>query len=87
MVSFAKNLPAQDMLATLERADSIGFIADPTRYRDALFSGSLDFQRMLISAVLAFQKATSRLPDIANAVAKRQATSTEALEVLLRERQ
>lgn len=36
---------------TLDRADSVGAILDPTRYRAALADGRLDKQRELIAAV------------------------------------
>jgi len=34
---------------TLETADAIGFVVDPTKYRDALFSGSLERQKKLVA--------------------------------------
>ena len=33
---------------TVATADSIGFVVDPTKYRDALYSGSLERQRRLV---------------------------------------
>lgn len=38
----------KEMQDTVERADSVGFIVDPTKYREALQDGRLDYQRHLL---------------------------------------
>ena len=33
---------------TLRQADAVGWVVDPTAYRDAMYSGSLDRQKQLV---------------------------------------
>ncbi len=50
--------------SVLGQVDVMGMIMDPTRYRDALFSGTLDHQRALVSAASEFKKKMLKLHKI-----------------------
>lgn len=45
-------MPLDEMRAAVESADSIGFVVDPTKYRDALHDGRLRYQRELVDAAI-----------------------------------
>ena len=55
----------QAMLATVERADSVGFVIDPTQYKSALQDGRLDFQRRMIKLCIHIKAEIAALRKIA----------------------
>lgn len=55
--------PLAQMAETVERADAVGAILDPTKYREALADGRLRKQRAAIAAARAFAAAW-RLADL-----------------------
>lgn len=60
----AKSIPDVDVdraLEVISQAESIGHIIDPTKYRDALYSGSLRRQRAVVEL---FKKTKARLREI-----------------------
>jgi hypothetical protein len=48
LASVVSERDGQQAAETVAKAQAIGFMIDPTAYRDALFSGSLDRQEQLI---------------------------------------
>jgi hypothetical protein len=52
-----RTVDLKQLRAVLGSADTLGPFLDPTKYRDALQSGSLDKQRLLVVAATEFFKA------------------------------
>lgn len=51
-------------LCTVESAEAVGWVTDPTKYRDAIQDGRLDRQRALLKSAIAFRKALAGIfPD------------------------
>lgn len=49
-------LPLDRVLGTIDQADSIGPVIYPSEYQRAVYSGSLQTQRQLVEAAIAFRK-------------------------------
>lgn len=50
-----EGIPLDTMLEMHERADTLGPILDPTRYRASLYDGTRDASKRLIEAAIAFR--------------------------------
>lgn len=52
-----ESAPLEEMRSTLGDAHALGPFVDPTKYRDALYNGSLDYQLAVIEAARVFRDA------------------------------
>lgn len=56
-------LELDKMLATVERADAVGFMVDPSAYQAALRDGRLEHQRAILRAAITFRNACRKAID------------------------